>query len=276
MKKTKYTNLSDKLVSIIIPTYCRRNFLPIAINSMIKQTYENIEILVVNDFGDPVEDIVKQFNDPRIRLFNHIENQGLGASRDTALENMKGDFFCLNDDDDFYYDQAIEIRLGLIKRFSARIVYTHVLKNIMQRVKGSDGRDYYQTVDKSLYWHSDFSKDLVLIQNVSPCDAVFVKTECLDDVRKPLFRKDLTTSEDWDAWVQLSRKHDFYQSPIIDCEATIRNDGTNMTGTRSGFTAHLPELYREWREYAINKQWVIENQNRALAARGLNPVDYNL
>lgn len=275
-KKTKYVNLADPLVTIIIPTFNRRNFLPIAINSMVKQTYENLEILVINDAGDPVEDIIEQFHDPRIRLFNHSENKGLGSSRDTALENMRGDFWCLNDDDDFYYPEAVEFRLGLIKRFSANIVYTHVLKSIMERFKADNGQEYYQITHKELYWHSDFHRDLILIQNISPCDGVFVKTKCLENIRKPLFREDLSTSEDWDAWVQLSRKYDFFQSSVIDCEATWRNDGSQMTGTRTGFTDHLPMLYKEWRGYAINKQWVIDAQNNALRARNLNPSDYGL
>ena len=272
----KYINLANPLVSIIIPTFNRRNFLPMAINSMVKQTYPNIEILVVNDCGDSVEDIVDQFHDPRIKLFNHIKNKGLGASRNTALENMNGDFWCLNDDDDFYYPEAIEFRLGLIKRFSANIVYTHVLKSIMERFKADNDQEYYQITHKESYWHSDFHKDLILVQNISPCDGVFVKTTCLDTVRKPLFREDLTTSEDWDAWVQLSRKYYFYQSAMIDCESTMRNDGTNMTGVRTGFTDHLPELYREWRQYADNYDWVVQNQNNSLRARNLNPADFGL
>lgn len=278
MKNTKYINPSEKLVSVVIPTFNRKNFLHIAIQSMLRQTYKNIEILVVNDFGECVDNVIESFHDKRIRLFNHEKNKGLGAARNTALKNANGDFFCLNDDDDFYYPEAIEFRLGLIKRFSADIVYTHVLRSFLNRMKDNDGNEYYQCAGKDLYWHSDFSKDLILIQNISPCDGVFVKTRCLEHVRNPLFREDLTTSEDWDAWVQLSRKYDFYQSSVIDCEATIRNDGTNMTGTRQGFTTHLPELYKEWREYATpkNKQAVIESQNNALRARGLNPDDYGL
>jgi len=274
--RNRYINLANPLVSIIIPTFNRRNFLPIAINSMVHQTYSNIEILVVNDFGDPVEDIVDQFHDSRIKLFNHESNCGLGSARNTALKNMNGDFWCLNDDDDFYYAEAIEFRLGLIKRFSANIVYTHVLKSIMERFKADNDQEYYQITHKESYWHSDFHKDLILVQNISPCDGVFVSTKCLDTVRKPLFREDLSTSEDWDAWVQLSRKYNFYQSSIIDCEATWRNDGSQMTGTRTGFTDNLPMLYKEWREYATNKEWVIENQNNSLRARNLNPADFGL
>jgi glycosyltransferase involved in cell wall biosynthesis len=266
----------NKKVSIVIPTYNRRNFLPIAIQSMVNQTHKNIEILVVNDFGESVEDIVQSFNDPRIRLFNHDCNKGLGASRNTALSHAIGDFWVLNDDDDFYYPEAIEFRLNTMVRFDADIVYTHTLMTMMDRMRNEKGQEYYQVTGKSLYWHSDFSKDLLLVQNISPCNCIMAKISCLEKVRNPLFREDLSTSEDWDAWVQLSRHYDFYQSQVIDCEATMRKDGTNMTGTRQGFTTHLPELFKEWRKYAENYEWVKNAQNQALIARQLNPANYGL
>jgi hypothetical protein len=74
----------------------------------------------------------------------------------------------------------------------------------------------------------------------------------------------------------MSRKYDFHETKIIDCECSFRTDGNQMTGSRTGFTDHLPYLYGKWRKYAENYEWVKNAQNQALIARGLNPSDYDL
>ncbi|HBD95462.1 MAG TPA: glycosyltransferase family 2 protein, partial [Spirochaetia bacterium] len=50
--------MNNDIVSIIVPTYNRRNFLPINLKSLLNQTYKNIEIIVVNDYGEDVSDII--------------------------------------------------------------------------------------------------------------------------------------------------------------------------------------------------------------------------
>jgi hypothetical protein len=49
-----------------------------------------------------------------------------------------------------------------------------------------------------------------------------------------------------------------------------------MTGSRTGYTDHLPYLFKKWRHFAQDLTWVTEHQNNALKRRGLNPSDYGL
>jgi len=273
MPKTVQKNTEEPLVSILVPTYNRRNFLPTAINSLLTQSYKNIEVIVVNDAGEDVSDIIKQFDDKRIKYFVNEKNLDLAGTRNVALKHSTGDYISLLDDDDFYLQYAIEFRLGKMKQLNADVVYTRALQNILEKTENGQ----YHLKHRQLYWDSPFNKDLILVQNVAPCCCPMFSRKAWENTNY-WFKEDLTTSEDWDFWVHLSRKYDFHELKLVDCECTFRTDNSQMTGSRKGYTDHLPELYREWRKFASNenKQWVIDSQNKALEGRGLIPSMLNL
>jgi hypothetical protein len=117
---------------------------------------------------------------------------------------------------------------------------------------------------------------LLLFQNVCPCNCVMFSRKAWNDSGNYWLDEELTSSEDVDFWVHLSRKHDFYELKLIDCEDSYRTEPNGqMTGNRD-FAMHRPMLFKRWREFANNKKWVIENQNAILKACGLNPDDYGL
>lgn len=95
--------LEDPLISIIIPAYNARDTINKAVQSACAQTYQNIEILVVDDgSSDDTAKIVQdlQKNDSRIKLFKR-ENRGVSAARNAGLKNARGTWFVTLDDDDF-------------------------------------------------------------------------------------------------------------------------------------------------------------------------------
>ena len=157
----------------------------------------------------------------------------------------------------------------LAKKNSANVVYTHALKMHYKAINNG-----YQHVGSSLYWHSENIKDLILVQNCSPCNCLFWSREAQE--KAGLFDESLKTSEDWAHSVEMRQHYDFIDSDIIDCACSYRLDNTQMTGSRTGYSDHLPYLYKKWRKYAENLPWVIEHQNQSLKSRNLNPEDYNL
>ena len=262
---------NEPLISILVPTYNRRNFLPVTLKSLVNQSYKNIEIVLVNDAGCDVSDIVDGFQDNRIKYFVNEKNLDLAGTRNVALSHATGDYLCLLDDDDQHLQYTLEFRMYMMKKLNAEVVYTRALQDILE-IEGN----HYKSVHKQLYWDSPFNKDLILIQNISPCCCPLFSRKAWDDSGNYRFDESLTTSEDWDFWVHLSRNHDFYELKLVDCECTLRTDSSQMTGSRQGYTTHLPYLYKKWREFAKDLNFVTMNQNNSLRARGLNPADYNL
>lgn len=261
---------NEPLVSVLVPTYNRAWLLPRTLTSVLTQSYKNVEIILVNDAGEDVQQIVNQFGDSRIKYFQNEKNLDLAGTRNVALSHSTGEYICLLDDDDIHLPYTLEFRMYMMEKLNAQIVYTRALYDIWEKTdKG------YISKQKQLYWDSPFDRDLILIQNIAPCCCVTFSRKAWEDTGYN-FDENLTTSEDWDFWVHLSRKYFFHELKLVDCECSIRTDNTQMTGSREGYTTHLPYLYNKWRPMASNMNTVIERQNASLRARGLNPEDYNL
>ena len=103
--------MNSTIVSIIIPVYNCEKYIARCLNSLINQTYSNIEIILVNDgSNDKSEDIIKEFakNDNRIKLYNQT-NQGVSAARNTGLDKATGKYIMFVDADDYIELDMVEI-----------------------------------------------------------------------------------------------------------------------------------------------------------------------
>jgi glycosyltransferase involved in cell wall biosynthesis len=95
--------------SIIMPTYNRANLLPRAVASVLSQTYQNFELIIINDGSpDNTEEVIKSFTDKRIVKLKHEKNRGVYAGINTGLDSVKGEFITLLGDDDELYPDALE------------------------------------------------------------------------------------------------------------------------------------------------------------------------
>lgn len=99
------------LISIVIPIYNVENYLAECLESVIKQTYENLEIICVDDKGkDNSINILNDYakKDSRIKIVNHLENQGLGPARNSGTKASNGEYIFFLDSDDTISINLIE------------------------------------------------------------------------------------------------------------------------------------------------------------------------
>lgn len=102
-------------VSVIIPTYKRSTYLYSAIESVLKQTYQNIEVIVVDD-NDPdsewrekTKKVINEYsNDKRVRYIEHPKNMNGAVARNTGIKAASGEVICFLDDDDKYRENRIK------------------------------------------------------------------------------------------------------------------------------------------------------------------------
>ena len=105
----------NKKISIIIPVYNSEDFLNTCLDSLTKQSYKNLELIVVND-GSPknCKEIVTEYSkkDERVKYVEHEKNKGLFQARVTGFENSTGDYIAFLDADDYvsndFYRELIE------------------------------------------------------------------------------------------------------------------------------------------------------------------------
>ncbi|MBE7551501.1 MAG: glycosyltransferase family 2 protein [Anaerolineales bacterium] len=96
-------------VSVLIPTYNGADFLGEAIQSVLGQTYPDVELIIVDDASpDHTAEVVRQFDDPRLTYIVHPENRGADVARHTALQASSGELVAFLDQDDFFHPEKLQ------------------------------------------------------------------------------------------------------------------------------------------------------------------------
>jgi glycosyltransferase involved in cell wall biosynthesis len=107
--------MSSPIVSVVIPAYNQAEFLGETIQSVLDQSFTAFEIIVVNDASpDHTEEVVKQFDDPRLRYIHHEENRGLPAARNTGMQAAQGELLALLDSDDLFHPEKLQTHVDYL------------------------------------------------------------------------------------------------------------------------------------------------------------------
>ena len=108
----------NELITIIINVYNREKYIKKCIDSVINQTYKNLEILIINDGStDNTLKICKSYKDKRIKIIT-TKNQGLSFSRNVGIDNAQGEYLYFVDSDDFIELDTIEYLYNLCKKYN--------------------------------------------------------------------------------------------------------------------------------------------------------------
>ncbi len=121
----------NNLVSILVPFYNVEQYIERCIQSLIKQTYEDIEILLIDDCSpDRSLEIAQNYahNDPRIKILRYEKNRGLGGARNYGLENAKGKYVLFVDSDDFIELNTVEVLFDIAKQNNLCVLEANYLK----------------------------------------------------------------------------------------------------------------------------------------------------
>ena len=101
--------MSEPLVTVFIPVFNCENYIRYCLESILNQTYKNLDILLVDDGStDRSVEIIKNFSDPRIRLIENGENKGIPYTRNVGLREAKGKYMAIMDSDDLSDPHRIE------------------------------------------------------------------------------------------------------------------------------------------------------------------------
>ena len=113
------------LVSIIMPNYNSEKYIEATINSVLAQTYHNWELLFVDDCSsDASLELVKAFQDERIRIFSMKKNGGAALARNKAIEEAKGRWIAFLDSDDLWIPEKLEKQITYMQNNGVSFSYT--------------------------------------------------------------------------------------------------------------------------------------------------------
>jgi glycosyltransferase involved in cell wall biosynthesis len=184
-------------VSVIIPTHNRAHFLRGAILSVLNQTFQDFEIIVVDDAStDNTSEVVAAFNDERIRFLRHDTNKGGSAARNTGILNSQCDYIAFLDDDDEWLPEKLGKQMDILLASPPDVggVYTGYV--MVDRASG-------RVIDQRLPTkRGDLSKDLLISNCIGGTSSVLLRKNCLQKVG--LFDENLPRSQDFDLWLRIA------------------------------------------------------------------------
>jgi len=113
--------MNSELISVIIPTYNRAKSITRSIITVLNQTYENYELIVIDDCStDSTKKILQSFSDKRIIYVRHLYNQGAAAARNTGIKIAKGKYIAFQDSDDEWLPKKLEKQMKVFKTASSK------------------------------------------------------------------------------------------------------------------------------------------------------------
>ena len=201
-------------VSVIVPTFQRPEFLRAALQSVLRQTFKDFEVLVVDD-GSPMDPapLVNALDDPRIRYFRHQSNRGEAAARNTGLRSARGDYVAFLDDDDEWLPEKLRWQLDVFARSSPEV---GCVTGGFVVVRAHDGQVLREDIPTQ---RGDLLGQLLVRNIVGPPSTVILRRDCLD--RVGVFDESIAFGVDYDLWIRLAERYHFECVPAVVTRYTV-------------------------------------------------------
>lgn len=219
----------DDLVSVIMPSYNVEKYITASIKSVLAQTYKNLELIIVDDCStDKTVEIIKSFNDERIRLFINDKNQGAALSRNRALREAKGKYIAFLDADDIWDLVKLEEQIQFMKKNNYAFTYTDYRIEINGELE-----NVIRTGPKKVTYHR--------LKNYCYFSTITVIYD--KDVVGLIQTKDIKKNNDYALWFHALKKCDAYRYPFIR-SYYIKHDDSISGGNKFKLIKHYYLLYR--------------------------------
>lgn len=261
-----------KTVSVIVPTYNVEKYISSAVLSVLNQTYENFELLIIDD-GSPDRsvEICQQFTDPRIKIISQ-KNRGLAGARNTGIRHAQGEYLAFLDGDDFWEPEMLAKNVAHLE--SSPDVGVSFNRSAFVDQKGNPLGTYTMPQLENI--------DLVCLLRGSPIgngSAVVIRREVFEAIRFQdnlygtvedfYFDDRFRQSEDIECWLRIILQTPWKIAGIPDVLTCYR---VNTTGLSANFIKQLSsweKVFEKTRSYAPEKVAPLENMARAYQLRYL-------
>jgi GT2 family glycosyltransferase len=188
------------LVSVVIRTMDRPQYLREALQSVANQTYTNIEVVVVEDGPAKSQRIVNEYPHLTIHYFATGNRTGRCRAGNTGLAKANGKYICFLDDDDLFYADHFETLVHVLQNSPNRAAYSCGLE-VATEVLSDEPFQYRETRHEVVHQH-DYDRKLLRHKNLMPINTVLFERSCYEEAGG--FDENLDLLEDWNLWVRYS------------------------------------------------------------------------
>jgi glycosyltransferase involved in cell wall biosynthesis len=239
------------LVSVIIPTYNRPTLLDYALESVQRQTYRNIETIVVIDGGPTLEMLASKY--PNVRFLHMAVNDSV-TSCNTAFTQSNGEYIAfLNDDDLFLPDHVAELVTAL-ERSGEAVAHGDVLTAFL---RGNDEEWLLYGFESNMSRVVELTS--ILVSNQIGMTSCMFRHDCIQDGTP--FEEAVPLYRDYALWLRLASEFTFVHVERITSCYTIRNSGTQQQSTL-WYDKALRSYEVLYRQYPIQGRPLIDRRRR--------------
>ncbi|MGB3405557.1 MAG: glycosyltransferase [Microcoleaceae cyanobacterium] len=192
------------LISIIIPVYNGEKTIQETIFSILNQTYQHFEIIIINDGStDSTLEVISSIPNPQIKVFSY-PNSGVSASRNRGIALASGEYISFIDADDLWTPDKLEAQLNALQKHpQAAVAYSWTdWIDESGQVISSGGHHQFS---------GDVYKHLFLGDFVEGGSNVLIRKSALDKVG--VFDESINFSEDWELWLRLAAQYQYIVIP---------------------------------------------------------------
>ena len=214
------------MISVIIPTYNRARTIERSVSSVRKQSYQDIEIIVVDDCStDETESVIKSMSDCRITYYKLERNSGACTARNKGIELAHGEYIAFQDSDDEWHENKLDLQLRALLDNSADIVFcghTKISLNNERKIIPVNVEEGFLTQQNLLY------------ESLASTQTILGKSEAIKEIQ---FDSRLPRMQDYDFIIRASGLYSVYYLNQVLVNVYEQTD--SITATRRQYQKRL-------------------------------------
>lgn len=247
--------MAKPFFSVIIPTYNRADFLSAAIDSVLSQSFNNWELIIVDDGSiDNTKEVVSKCNDSRV-LYHYQENQERSVARNNGIKYAKGEWICFLDSDDIYLPHHLETLYTFIQEKNlkdALLVTGHWIEENGERRK-------HLQIDTNKNLLKEIWTKFIMINSVCVSRPVLINN---------LFNPEYNIWEDTHLWLRVAAQYPVFQLKDFTCVQLVHEESSVVRGMN---IVELNVVYQYIE--AVNN---LRSEHGEIVGRHLTPNDYRM
>jgi glycosyltransferase involved in cell wall biosynthesis len=227
------------LISVVMTTYQHEKYVAEAIQSILDQTFENFELIIVNDGStDRTDEIIRSFKDDRI-VSIYQENQGPSAATNHGILASRAKYIALMSGDDACYPQRLEIQYQYLDRTDRKIVFSWV-----DLIDDDSNVFIDEEFTKDFFNHPNRNRSEILNLFFSKGNYLCAITALIEKeilLASGLFNLASIQLQDFDMWVKIVKKHDIFLIEDKLGKYRIRANSNNLSANPAHSTRRIFE-----------------------------------
>ncbi len=223
----------SELVSVVIPCYNRRDKIMASVASVLAQSYDHLELIVVDDAStDGTPRLFSDLRDPRLTYLRYEENRGACYARNYGAERSHGSLLAFHDSDDIWHPDKLEKQVAFLRQSGAELCFCG-----MNRVAENGSRFYYPVHP----FHPEQALPEMLAENRAGTQAMLMHRRVWEQLR---FDEGFRRYQDWDFSIRAAERFHLAYLPEALVDSAVGADSISSSVSSYPALVHLYEKHR--------------------------------